>query len=40
MITNVKECKYLNFRSGGVVEGHIVKFNISLDPVQLIPSLG
>lgn len=31
--------RYLDFRSGGVEEGHIVKLNISFDPVKLISSL-
>lgn len=30
---------YLDFRSGWVVEGHVVKLNISFDPVELISSL-
>lgn len=30
--------RYLDFRSGWVVKGDIVKFNVSFDPVQLISS--
>lgn len=29
---------YLDFRPGWVVKGHIVKLNVSFDPVQLISS--
>lgn len=39
MVTNVEAGKYLDFRSRGVVEGHIVKLNISFDPVELVSSL-
>lgn len=34
----VDVCKYLYFRSGWVVEGDIVKFNVPFDPVELISS--
>lgn len=30
--------RYLDFRPGWVVKGHIVKLNVSFDPVQLISS--
>lgn len=39
-LMNAETIKYLDFRSGGVVESHIVKLNISFDPVKLISSLG
>lgn len=36
---NVKARTNLDFRPGGVVEGHVVKLNVPFDPVQLVPSL-
>lgn len=38
-VMNVKARTNLDFRPGGVVEGHVVKLNVPFDPVQLVPSL-